>query len=71
MIFIEKSVFLAVNASLRWLSNVSSVHLVQVFFASDWSAGFGTFLLASQWLEDCANLTPTPAENDQNSSNHS
>jgi hypothetical protein len=30
------------------------------FLASYWSAGFGTFLqvsaLASQWLEDCANL---------------
>jgi hypothetical protein len=29
-----------------------------------WSAGFGTFL-TSQWLEDCANFTPTPEEQDQ------
>jgi hypothetical protein len=32
-----------------------------------WSAGFGTFLqvsaLASHWLEDFANFTPTPEEN--------
>jgi hypothetical protein len=31
-----------------------------------WSAGFGTFLqvpaLASHWLEDCANFTPTLEE---------
>jgi hypothetical protein len=39
-----KRVFLAVNASLRWLNNVSNVYLVQGFLASYWSAGFGTFL---------------------------
>jgi hypothetical protein len=36
------------------------MYLVQVFYGS---AGFGTFLqvsaLASQWLDDCANFTPT------------
>jgi hypothetical protein len=35
--------------------------------------GFGTILqvsaLASHWLEDCANFTPTPEVNDQNSAN--
>ncbi len=34
------------------------------FLASYWSPGFGTFLqvsaLASHWMEDCANFTPTP-----------
>jgi hypothetical protein len=43
--------------------------------ASYWSAGFGTFLqvsaLASRWLEDCANFTPTSEENDQYSAKHS
>jgi hypothetical protein len=45
------------------------------FLASYWSAGFGRFLqvsaLASNWLEDCADFTPTPEENDQCSANHS
>jgi hypothetical protein len=74
-----------VNASLRWLNNVSGVYLVQVsllligqqglghfylfFFWWQDAAPFGTFLrvsdLASHWLEDCANCTPTPEENDK------
>jgi hypothetical protein len=37
-------------------------------FASYWSAGFGAFLqlsaLSSHLLEDCANIPPTPEEND-------
>jgi hypothetical protein len=45
------------------------------FPAFNWSSGFGIFLpvsaLASHWLEDCANFTPTPEENDQYSANHS
>jgi hypothetical protein len=45
------------------------------FLAFNWSAGFGPFLqvsaLASHWLEDCANFTPTQEENDQYSANHS
>jgi hypothetical protein len=32
MIITQKSVFLAVNANLRWLNNVSAVHFVQVSF---------------------------------------
>ena len=44
------------------------------FLASYWSAGFGRFLqvsaLASHWLEDCANFTPTPEENDQYSASN-
>jgi hypothetical protein len=40
-----------------------------------WSAGFGRFLqvsaLASHWLEDCANFTPTPEENNNYSDNYS
>jgi hypothetical protein len=47
---------------MQWLKNVSDVYLVQVFVASYWSAGFGTYLqvsaLASHWLEHCANFTP-------------
>ncbi len=35
-----------------------------IFLAFYWPAGFGRFLqvsaLASHWLEDCANFTPTP-----------
>jgi hypothetical protein len=46
----QKSVILAVNASLYWLNNV----LNSGFLASYWSAEFGTFLqessLASHWL---------------------
>jgi hypothetical protein len=67
MILKAKSVFLAVNASLCWLNKVSDMYLIQVsllFIA----AGFGIYLqvlvLASHWLEDCANFTPTPEEND-------
>jgi hypothetical protein len=45
------------------------------FLAFYWSAGFRRFLqvsaLASHWLEDCANFTPTPSENDKYSANHS
>jgi hypothetical protein len=33
-----------VNASLRWLNNVSGVCLVQVFFLPIGQQGFGTFL---------------------------
>ncbi len=62
-----------VNASLCWLNNVVGVYLNQLL-ALSWSAGFGTFLqvsdLASLWLQDCANFTPTPKENDQYSVNH-
>ena len=51
-------------------NNVSGAYLIQVLDAY-WSAGCGTFLqvsaLASHWLEDCANYTPTPEENDTNS----
>jgi hypothetical protein len=39
------------------------------------SEGFGAFLqvsaLASHWLENFANFTPMPEENDQYSANHS
>jgi hypothetical protein len=63
MIYKAKRLFPAVNASLCWLNNVSGVYLPG-FFDSYWSAGFRTFLqvlaLASHWLEDCANCTPTP-----------
>ncbi len=45
-----KSVFLAVNASLRWLNNVSRIYLTQV----SWFL-IGQQHLASHWLADCAN----------------
>ncbi len=65
-----KSVFLVVNASLRWLNNISGV-----FPCLYCSAGFGNFLqvsaLASPWLKGCLNCTPTPEENDKYSANHS
>jgi hypothetical protein len=49
--------------------NISGVYLVQVT-CSYWSVEFlGHFLqvsaLASHWLEDCANFTPTPEVNDK------
>jgi hypothetical protein len=64
----QKVYFFAVNASLCSLNNVSGV-LSPDFLDSYWSAGFRKFLkvlcLASHWLEDCANCTPTPEENDK------
>jgi hypothetical protein len=56
--------------------NVSGVYLVQVsLLLIGGSIGFGTFLqvstLASHWLEDCANFTPMPVKNNQDSANHS
>jgi hypothetical protein len=73
--FYFESVFFAVNVSLHWLSNVSGVCVLSPgFLASYWSALFGTFLQvsagASRWLEDWANFTPTPEENDQYIANH-
>ncbi len=66
IIYNAKTVFLA---SLRWLTKVRDVYLVQASSAFYWSAGFGTFLrvsaLASHWLKDCENNKPTPEENDQ------
>jgi hypothetical protein len=70
-----KSEFLAVTASLRWHNNVSGVYLIQISLLLIGQQGFVDFLqvsaLASHWLEDCANFTPTPEENDQYSANHS
>jgi hypothetical protein len=42
-----RSVFHAVNASLRFLSNVTGVYLVQVSLLPYCSAGFGKFLLVA------------------------
>ncbi len=68
MLLYAKRVFLGVNASLRWLNIIIGVYLVQVSLLLIGSAGFGTFLqvsvLASNWLEYCANFTPTPEENE-------
>jgi hypothetical protein len=44
MFFNAKSVFLAVNASLRWLSNVTGVYLVQVSLLKIGQQGLGNFL---------------------------
>ncbi len=69
----SKSEFLAVIASLHGLIILLACTYSR-FFASYWSAGFGTILqvsvLASPCLEDCANFTPTPEENYQYSANH-
>jgi hypothetical protein len=52
---------------LHWLNNVRRGVLTSGFLASYLTAEFGRFLqvvaLASHWLEDCANFTPTPEEN--------
>ncbi len=50
----QKSVFLAVSASLRWLHNVSGVHLVQVSLLLIGQQGLGDFyryrpLLTNGW----------------------
>ncbi len=56
------------NAILRWLNNVSGVYLVQVpcflLVSRVWeiSSGMGS---GFPWLNDCANFTPLPEENDQ------
>ncbi len=74
VIFNAKSVFLAFNASLHWPNNVSGVYLTR-FPCFLLVTGFGRFLqvsaLASHWLDDCANFTPMPEENDHYSANHS
>jgi hypothetical protein len=68
-----KSVFLAINASLRWLNNVSGVYLVKVSLLLIASGAWDIPpipTLASHWLDDCANFMPTQEENDQYSANH-
>jgi hypothetical protein len=69
----KKVYFSRLNVSLRWLNNFNV--LSPGFLVSYWLAELGTFLqvsaLASHWLEDCANFTPTPEENEQYSANHS
>ncbi len=68
-------VFLAVNASLHWLDNVSSVNVIRVSLLligqQDLGHFFGYRPLLPHWLEDCANFMPTLEENDQYSANHS
>jgi hypothetical protein len=75
LLYIVKDVFLAVNACLRWHINVSSVYLIQVSLLLIGQQILVDFFryrpFASHWLEDCANFTPTPEENDQYSANHS
>jgi hypothetical protein len=52
---------------VHWLNNVSGVYFVHVSLLFIGQQGLGTFLqvsaFASHWLEDCANFTPTPEEN--------
>ncbi len=43
VVYNSKSVFLVVNASLRWLNNVSGVHLVQVSLLLVGQQGLGDF----------------------------
>jgi hypothetical protein len=65
MIFItqEVYVFLAANASLRWLDNVSGVYLFQVSSLLIGQQCLGDFFIASHRLEDCANCLPKLEEN--------
>ncbi len=53
----EKSVILAVNASLRWLNKNVGVYLVQVSLLRIGPTGWR--------IVQCANITPTPEEKDQ------
>ncbi len=57
--------------SLCWLNYVSSVYLVHVSLIPIGQQGLGQIALASRWLEECANLAPTPEENDQYNANYS
>ncbi len=63
----QKGVFFVVNASLHWLYNIRGVYLVQVSLLFN-VAGFGTLFqvsaLAANCLEDCANFTKSPEQND-------
>jgi hypothetical protein len=48
---------------LRWLNNITGWYLAKVsLLLIGQPAGIGP---ASHWLEDCANFTSTPEENDQ------
>jgi hypothetical protein len=57
-----KSVFIVVNASLRWLNNVSGAYLVQVSLLLIGQGDLGHFYRyrpCFPWLEDCADFSPT------------
>jgi hypothetical protein len=75
MILYCKKCISPVNASLRWFNNIVSMYFVEVSLLLIGQQGFGTFLqrsaLASLWLEDCANFTPTPEESHKYSANYS
>jgi hypothetical protein len=67
--------FLAVNASMRWLNNVSGMDLIQISLLLIGQQGLVDFFsyrpFPSHWLEDCANFMPMLEENDQYGTNHS
>ncbi len=56
-----------------WRNNVVGVYLVQVSLLligqQDLVLSISAF--DSHWLEDCANFTPKPEENNQDNANHS
>jgi hypothetical protein len=60
--------FLAVNASLRWLINVVGFYLVQVFLLLIDQQSLLDFF-RYHWLENCANFTPTQEDINQYSAN--
>jgi hypothetical protein len=66
MILELKSVFLAVNASLCWMLAACNYSRFPCFLLVSrvWDI-LQVSALASHWLEDCANFTATPDENDQ------
>jgi hypothetical protein len=77
MIFLAynaKSVFLTVNASLRWLNNASGVYLVQVsllFIGPQGLVWISCIGPCFPWLEDYPNCTQTWEENDKYSAYYS
>jgi hypothetical protein len=70
----HESVILAVNASLRWLNNVSGVYLVQVSLLLIGQQGLGHFFSIGPCFPLAGGLCKfyaTPEENKQYSANHS
>ncbi len=68
IIYNAKCVFLVVDASLLGL--IMLLACTESRFPCLLFIGQQVSALTSHWLEDCANFTPTPEENEQYSANH-
>jgi hypothetical protein len=70
MIYNAKSVFLVRDCVALIISGVLLV-LVSLLLIGQQGLGHLFRYRPLLWMEDCANFTPTPEENDQYSANHS